>query len=180
GELRAHLSDGPMTAVCLWVLSSAVALVLYSYLGYPLLLMLVAPFRRKQAPTVAFVAWPSISIVLPVYNEEAVIRRRLENLLALDYPPDRPQMLGGSDASTDGTVGIVSEFAGRGVELLRLPHRRGKTAAENLARPLLRGDIIVHTDASVPGERSSLKRLVASFADPPVGVPWSHNVSVAR
>ena len=169
-----------MTPLCLWVVGSAVALVLYSYLGYPLLLMLVAAFRRKQAPTVAFVDWPSISIVLPVYNEEAVIRRRLENLLALDYPADRRQIVVVSDASTDGTVGIVSEFAGWGVELLRLPHRRGKTAAENLARPLLRGDVIVHTDASVHAERSSLKRLVASFADPTVGVASSHNVSVAR
>src|SRR3989442_6064842 len=110
-----------MTDRCLWVIGSEVALVLYSYLGYPLVLMLVAAFRRNQAPTVALVDWPSISIVLPVYNEEAVIRRRLENLLALDYPADRRQIVVVSDGPTDGPVGILSEFAGRGGGLVRLP-----------------------------------------------------------
>jgi cellulose synthase/poly-beta-1,6-N-acetylglucosamine synthase-like glycosyltransferase len=169
-----------MTVLCVWVLGAAVGLVVYSYLGYPLLLMLVAAVRRSRTPNAPFAEWPRISILLPVYNEEAVIGRRLENLLGLDYPADRRQILVVSDASTDGTVGIVGAFAGRGVELLRLPRRRGKTAAENAARPLLSGDIIVHTDASVHVERGGLKRLIASFADPTVGVASSHNVSVAR
>jgi glycosyltransferase involved in cell wall biosynthesis len=169
-----------MTVLCLWVLGAVVALVVYSYVAYPLLLMLVAALRRNRAPSAPFTEWPSISIVLPVYNEEAVIGRRLENLLGLDYPADRRQIVVVSDASTDGTVETVSEFADRGVELLRLPRRRGKTAAENAARSLLTGDIIVHTDASVHAERGGLKRLIARFADPAVGVASSHNVSVAR
>jgi len=169
-----------MTALCLWVLGSAVALAVYSYLGYPLLLMLVAAFRRKRSTTVRFAEWPSISIVLPVYNEEAVVRSRLENLLALDYPADRRQILVVSDASTDRTDAIVTEYASRGVELLRMSHRGGKTAAENAALPRLHGEIIVHTDASVQVERGGLKALIASFADPVVGVASSHNVSVAR
>jgi hypothetical protein len=64
--------------------------------------------------------------------------------------------------------------------LIRLPRRGGKTAAENAVLPLLSGAIIVHTDASVQVERGALKPLIASFADPAVGVASSHNVSVAR
>jgi len=119
--------------------------VAYTYVGFPLLLIVVAALRRRRPRAAALVQWPNVSIVLPVYNEEAVIRRTLENLLQLDYPPERRQLLVVSDASTDRTHAIVSEFADRGVELLRLSRRVGKTAAENAARPLLRGELIVHT-----------------------------------
>lgn len=169
-----------MTSLCLWVLGAAVGFALYTYIGYPLLLLCLAAVRRARPATLAPpVRWPRISIVLPVYNEAAVIRDTLENLLQLDYPATRRQIVVVSDASTDRTDAIVSEYAGRGVELLRLPRRRGKTAAENTALPLLRGEIIVNTDASVHVERGALKALIARFADPTVGVASNCNVSVA-
>jgi cellulose synthase/poly-beta-1,6-N-acetylglucosamine synthase-like glycosyltransferase len=169
-----------MTALCLWVVGATVAFGVYTYLAYPLLLLLLAVLRRARRPIAPLAEWPTISIVLPAYNEEAVLRDTLENLLQLDYPADRRQILVLSDASTDHTDAIVSQYAGRGVQLLRMPVRGGKTAAENAARPLLRGEIIVNTDASVQVERGALKRLITSFADPTVGVASSHNVSVAR
>lgn len=168
-----------MTTVWLGLLAGAVGFAAYTYFGYPLLLLLLGVVRRRRR-VVPFTRWPTVSIVLPVYNEEAVIRSRLENLLQLDYPEDRRQILVVSDASTDRTDAIVSEYRSRGVELLRMAHRAGKTAAENAALPRLRGEIIVHTDASVRVERGGLRALVASFADPTVGVASSHNVSVAR
>ena len=168
-----------MTSLCLGVLGAAVAFALYTYLGYPLLLMLLTVLRRKRPPVAPLAEWPMITIVLPVFNEEAVIRNTLENLLQLDYPADRRQILVLSDASTDRTDAIVSEYATRGVQLLRLPRRRGKTAAENAALALLRGDLIVNTDASVYVERGALKPLIASLADPTVGVASGHGVSVA-
>ncbi|OLB80776.1 MAG: hypothetical protein AUI15_41090 [Actinobacteria bacterium 13_2_20CM_2_66_6] len=164
-----------------WGLAAGFAVVAYTYVGYPLLLLLLTAARRRRRPTTPSpTAWPSISIVLPVHNEAAVIRQTLENLLQLDYPTDRRQILVVSDASTDGTDVLVAGFAHRGVELLRLARRGGKTAAENAALPLLRGEIIVHTDASVHVGRHALKPLIASFADPTVGVASSRNVSVAR
>ena len=169
-----------MSAVLLWWLAGALAFAVYTYAGYPLLLLLVAGLRRRRPVPAPPAQWPPLSIVLPVYNEQAVIRRTLENLLQLDYPPERRQILVVSDASTDATDAIVREFAVRGVELLRLPRRGGKTAAENAALPLLTGEIIVHTDASVHVPRGSLKPLVTTFSDPTVGVASSHNVSVAR
>jgi len=168
-----------MTSLCLGVLGAAVAFALYTYLGYPLLLMLLTVLRRKRPPVAPLAEWPMITIVLPVFNEEAVIRNTLENLLQLDYPADRRQILVLSDASTDRTDAIVSEYATRGVQLLRLPRRRGKTAAENAALALLRGELIVNTDASVYVERGALKPLIASLADPTVGVASGHGVSVA-
>lgn len=170
-----------MTSFSVWMLGAALALAGYTYLGYPLLLLLLGVVRRRRRPcAVAPLAdWPSVTVVLPAHNEAAIIRGTLENLLQLDYPADRRQILVLSDASTDDTDAIVRQYASHGVELLRMPVRAGKTAAENAALPLLRGDIIVNTDASVHVERGALKRLIAAFADPTIGVASSHNVSVA-
>jgi len=161
------------------LLAAALALVAYTYIGYPgllLLLQVVRP-RRRAAP---LAEWPNVSITIPVYNEASTIGLTLERVLATDYPPDRRQVLVVSDASTDGTDGIVSGFAGRGVELLRLPQRSGKTAAENAARALLIGDIIINMDASIHIPPQALKPLIAAFADPTVGVASGRDVSVAR
>ncbi len=157
----------------------AAGLALYTYLGYPAILKLLSLFRRpeEQAP---LRDWPRVSIMVPVYNEAAVIAATLERILAVDYPADRRQILVVSDASTDGTHEIVERFAHRGVELLRLPQRRGKTAAENAARRHLRGEIIVTTDASVRVHRDAVKHLVAAFADPAVGVASGRDVSVTN
>src|SRR5437016_7871307 len=139
---------------------------LYSYVGYPALLKLLGLGRARRRATPPFEQWPSISITIPVHNEAEVIAGTLERLLELDYPVERRQILVVSDASSDGTDDIVSRFAPRGVELLRLPERRGKTTAENVARAHLRGDIIVNTDASVRIHPQALKALVTRFADP--------------
>jgi glycosyltransferase involved in cell wall biosynthesis len=161
-----------------FVLALAVALCLYTYLGYPAILKLLSlRARERQRRTASRL--PRISIVLPVYNEAAVIARTLEQILAIDYPADRRQILVISDASTDGTDEIVGRFASRGIELLRLPHRQGKTAAENAARASLTGEIIVNTDASVRIDPGAIRALVARFADDGVGVASARDVSVA-
>jgi glycosyltransferase involved in cell wall biosynthesis len=166
------------------VLVIAAALFVYTYAGYPALLALLSRVRRRRrspapaAPGLA--AWPTISIVVPAYNEVATIARTLEHILAIDYPAERRQILVISDASTDGTDDVVAGFAARGVELVRQPERRGKTAAENAARARLTGDIIVNTDASVRIAPDAVKHLVAAFADPSVGVASGRDVSVSN
>ena len=104
----------------------------------------------------------------------------MEYLVALDYPADRRQIVVISDASTDGTDDIVREFANHGVELVRLETRRGKSAAENAAGSVARGDIIVNTDATIRILPNGLKALVRAFADPSVGVASGRDVSVAN
>ncbi|HEU0076756.1 MAG TPA: glycosyltransferase [Longimicrobiaceae bacterium] len=150
----------------------------YAYAGYPLLLAALAR-RRPRPATPAPEKWPLVSISLPAYNEEAQIRGAIESLLALDYPADRRQILVVSDASTDGTDEIVREYADRGVELLRMPVRGGKTAGENAAAERLTGEIVVNTDASIRIRQDALKPLVACFSDPSVGVASGRDVSVA-
>lgn len=167
-----------------WIaLAGAAALGLYAYVGYLLILRMWSLFRRRPLPLprppCELAEWPAITITIPVHNEEAFIGATLERILALDYPAGRRQILVISDASSDGTDEIVARFADRGVELLRLPQRRGKTAAENAARPYLRGEIVVNTDAFVRIDPAAVKPLIASFADPEVGLASGRDVSVA-
>jgi cellulose synthase/poly-beta-1,6-N-acetylglucosamine synthase-like glycosyltransferase len=160
------------------LIGCAVLLLGYTYVGYPVLLMLFARLRSRR-PSPAIDAWPQVSIAVPAYNEETQIRGLLDSLLELDYPPEKKQILVMSDASTDRTDEIVREYAARGVELLRMNKRGGKTAAENAASPLLRGEIIVNTDASIRFRTDALKPLIAAFADPSVGVASGRDLSVA-
>jgi cellulose synthase/poly-beta-1,6-N-acetylglucosamine synthase-like glycosyltransferase len=152
----------------------------YPYVIYPALLRLLALWRTPRKEHADPSEWPTISITVPVHNEEAVIRSTLDSLLGLDYPEDRRQILIVSDASTDGTDAIVADYAERGIEFMRLAERGGKTAAENAARAALRGDIVINTDATIRIHPQALKPLVAACCSPSVGVASGRDVSVAR
>ena len=160
------------------VVGVAVALVAYAYVGYPCLLWLIGALRRRRSQPNTTAPSPSVSITIPVYNEAATIADTLRRTLQIDYPAERRQIVVVSDASSDGTDEIVRSFADRGVELLRVPVRRGKTAAENAALPLLRGEIIINTDASIHIPPPALRFLIAAFADPTVGLASGRDVSV--
>lgn len=174
-----------MTAAAYVLLGGSAALAAYAYVGYPLLLRALARVRaatRSPAVPPASPAerdWPRITILVPAYNAAAVLPATLDALLALDYPPERRQVIVASDASTDGTDAIAAALAPRGVELVRLAERRGKTAAENLAGVHATGDIIVTVDATSRIPAGALKPLIAAFADPTVGVASGCDVSVA-
>ena len=158
---------------------SCAGLWAYCYVGYPALLKLFG-FARPAEPAAAPPSdWPLIGITIPAYNEARSIADTLDAVLACDYPADRRQIVVISDASSDGTDDIVARYASRGVELLRQPTRKGKTAAENAARDVVRGAIVVQTDASVRVHPGCLKPLVMAFRDPRVGVASSRDVSVA-
>jgi cellulose synthase/poly-beta-1,6-N-acetylglucosamine synthase-like glycosyltransferase len=169
-----------MTMLAGWILLLLpIALALYAYGAYPLILRLLprsSSFRVQRSPQ----SWPIVSIVVPAYNEERQIRGAVEALLAQDYPADRRQIVILSDASTDRTDEIVLEYRDRGVELLRMPVRAGKTAAENASCSVLRGEIVVNSDSSVRLERTAVRRLVSAMADPSVGVASTRDVSVTN
>src|SRR5262245_37004831 len=102
-----------------WVLlASPFAIALYADVGYPALLTLFS--RRAPAETPTWTEWPVVTVVVPAYNEEKQIAGAIDALLEQDYPADRRQILILSDGSTDQTDAIVSSYAGRGVELLRM------------------------------------------------------------
>ena len=154
-------------------------LLVYAYVGYPLLLWTASRSRAWRTAVGDPPQWPAISVVVPAYNAAASIRRTLDHILAADYPPERRQVLVVSDASTDGTDDIVlTEYASRGVELHRAPTRGGKAAGENSAAPFIRHDIVVNTDATIVIPPQSIKQLVRRLADPAVGVVSGRDVSV--
>lgn len=167
-----------MTILALVLIAIPIALGLYAYVGYPLVLWLIQRFRTPRAVAHPEL-WPKISITVPAFNEEAQIRGTIESLLRLDYPADRMQILIVSDASTDRTDEIVLEYAGRGVELLRVEERRGKGAAENAAAQHLTGEIVINTDASIRIAPEAIRPLIAQFADPGVGLASGRDVSVS-
>jgi cellulose synthase/poly-beta-1,6-N-acetylglucosamine synthase-like glycosyltransferase len=167
-----------MSTLATILVAGPFVVAVYAYCVYPLALLLIAGRRRAPAPRTSPVTWPCVTITVPVYNAETSIRATIERLLDLDYEPAKLQILVISDASTDRTDDIVRTFCERGVELLRLPERRGKTVAENTALAASRGDILVNVDSTILLERASLKHLVKAFEDPSVGVASGRDVSV--
>jgi len=144
------------------------ALVAYVYAGYPILLGLLARSRRPRVIEAAEPRW-SVSLVIPAYNEAAVIRAKLENSLEIDYPRERLEIVVASDGSDDGTNEIVREFANRGVVLRPFHPRAGKISVLNRAVPEAKGEIVVLCDANVMFRPDAVRRLVAHFDDPAVG-----------
>ena len=167
-----------MTALGWILLSIPVGLLLYAFIGYPAIMWLVATLRDHRLPQGEPAEWPEVTITLPVFNEERVISRTIESLLAIDYPRERLRILVVSDASTDRTDEIVRRYHDQGVRLLRMAARSGKTAAENAASAEVRDPIIVNTDASTRILPGSLKALIRVFQDPEVGLASGRDVSV--
>jgi glycosyltransferase involved in cell wall biosynthesis len=139
----------------------------WTHVGYPIAVALAA--RLRPDPVAADDVTPSATVIVAAWNEETVIDRRLENLLALDYPADRLEIVVASDASDDRTDAIVEEFAAREprVRLLRCP-RGGKVVAQNRAVAQARSEIVAFSDANCTWAPDALRRLVRSFADPDV------------
>jgi len=167
-----------MLALAAILAAAPLIIALYAYVGYPLILWIIASVRPRRSSVRESARWPSVTITVPVYNAAASIGATLESLLALDYPRDELQILVISDASTDGTDDAVRSFADRGVELLRLPERRGKTVAENAALAVSHGEILVNVDSTILVPAGSLKKLVRVFDDPTIGVASGRDLSV--
>jgi cellulose synthase/poly-beta-1,6-N-acetylglucosamine synthase-like glycosyltransferase len=153
-----------------WLAWASLAFVAYTYVGYAALLAL-CPSRRKDrcdvAPSEATGELPSISILLAACNEEAHIAAKLDNLRAMEYPPERVEILVGSDGSTDGTDAAVRESPA-GARLFRY-ERLGKTGVLNRLAAEATGDVLVFLDARQRVATDALRRFAAHFGDPSVG-----------
>lgn len=150
----------------------AVGMILYTYIGYPALLAVIA--RLWPRPVQTAVHSPTVTLLIAAYNEEETIAQKIENSLALDYPPERLQILVAADGSTDCTAQIVAAYADRdvgppSVGLSYEPARRGKMAAINRAMPRATGEIVVFSDANNFYQADALRELVRPFADARVG-----------
>jgi cellulose synthase/poly-beta-1,6-N-acetylglucosamine synthase-like glycosyltransferase len=159
--------------VACWILMIlSAAWVGFTWVGYPLLLALLArlsPRTIRRAPIA-----PPVSLVIAVYNGERALARKLDATLALVYPGPL-QILVASDGSTDGTHAIAERYADRGVELVALPRRGGKEAAQAAAIARARGEILVFTDVTAELEPNALAAIVQPFADPTIGAVSSED-----
>ena len=141
--------------------------LVWTHAAYPVVVGGLA--RLRPRPVRKGGALPAVSLIVAAWNEEDVIERRLENLLALDYPPEKLEIVVASDASTDRTDELVEAVAAREprVRLLRAP-RGGKVAAQNLAVRQTTGEVLAFSDANALWATTALRRLVRNFADPEV------------
>jgi cellulose synthase/poly-beta-1,6-N-acetylglucosamine synthase-like glycosyltransferase len=160
----------PNSVAAFWgtvLVAVAVAGIGYTYAAYPLLLWVLSRFapRAKAERSTQF----ALTLIIAAHNEKASIREKLEATLKLDYPADKLQILVASDGSTDRTNDIVREFASRGVELVEVGNRKGKTNAQNEAVRFARNPILVFSDATTIYDRSALQFLAASYLDQRVG-----------
>jgi cellulose synthase/poly-beta-1,6-N-acetylglucosamine synthase-like glycosyltransferase len=144
----------------------ATAVLAYTYIGFPLVVL--ARARLRPRPFRSGDVTPSLTLVIAARNEAGVIASKLENVLALDYPADRMEIVVASDGSEDGTEDAVREFEPRGVRLLSLP-RAGKAATLNAALAASTGEIVVFSDANSIFAPNALRALVRPLADPKIG-----------
>lgn len=153
-----------MASIAFW---SAIGLVVYTYAGYSLVILVLSWFMRN--PIRAAPIEPRVTFLITAYNEERNIAAKLDQTLTLDYPRDKLDILVASDGSTDHTDDIVRGFADRGVRLLRVEGRVGKTETQNQAVKQATGDVVIFSDATTRYQRSAIRNLVRNYADPAVG-----------
>jgi cellulose synthase/poly-beta-1,6-N-acetylglucosamine synthase-like glycosyltransferase len=146
---------------------SSALLLGYVYVGYPVLIWVWAALRARPARRAR--EEPEVSVLIVVHNEAAHITGRLENLLALDYPSDRLEIVLASDGSTDATVELARAWEPAGVTVIAFETRRGKPAVLNDLVPKARGEIVVLADARQRFDRGVIRALVGRFSDPGVG-----------
>jgi cellulose synthase/poly-beta-1,6-N-acetylglucosamine synthase-like glycosyltransferase len=159
------LARVPLMKAMFWGALGALA---WTHVGYPATAGLLARVRPRPVSKNPL-AEPSVTVVVAAHDEEAVIERRLENLLALDYPADRLEVVVASDASVDRTNEIVEAVAAREPRVRLLDcERGGKVAAQNRAVREAARDVVAFSDANATWAPDALRRLVENLADPDV------------
>lgn len=153
-----------MLAIIFWIL---IFLIFYTYFGYPLLLWILTIFLSK--PIKKEDITPSVSLIISAYNEEKIIERKIKNCLEIDYPKDKLETIIASDCSSDKTDEVVIRYQDKGIKLVRLDAREGKTAVQNRAFKEANGEVLVFSDANSMYRVKAIRNIVKGFADPSVG-----------
>ena len=147
-----------------------IALVVYTYVGYGLVLFILIKIRqtifgKRQPPQPE--SWPTVTVLVAAYNEENDIRQKVQNSLDLDYPKDRIKLLFVTDGSSDRTPEIVAEYAD--ITLLHSTERKGKMAAVARAMQQVNSQVVIYTDANTMLNTEAAKNIARHFIDEKVG-----------
>lgn len=143
-------------------------IIFYVYFGYPLIILLIAAINKKTVQINENFE-PTVSLIIAAYNEEDIIEEKLKNSLSLDYPKDKLEIVVFSDASTDRTNELVNRYQDKGIILIQLSERKGKTAGQNLAVNHAKGEIIIFSDANAVYRKEAIRKIVRNFSDRSVG-----------
>ena len=158
-------------SIAVRVFWTSAAVIVYTYALYPAIVWLIASRRSVETPPEPDdSALPTVSVLIVAHNEASFIRERIDNLLALDYPREKLELVVASDGSRDATNDIVLSYSQRSVSLFAYGVNAGKAATLDAAVPRLRGDIVVLSDANTMMEPHAVRRLVRWFDDARVGV----------
>ena len=144
----------------------SIFLIFYPYFIYPLALMILGMFFKKEIKRAEIT--PSVSLLISAYNEEKIIQEKIENSLNLDYPKDKLEIVIASE-SNDKTNDIVEKYKDRRVKLFAYHDRKGKSYTIYRVLPKCQGEIIVFTDANAMFKRNAIRKLVRSFNDSHIG-----------
>ena len=146
----------------------AISFILWTFGGYYIFMAIVSKFIKKKYLYDEKYT-PLVSIIITAYNEEKVIKQKIENTLNLDYPKNLLEIIVVDDGSSDRTPEIVRGYTKYGIRLIRQSVRKGKPSAINLGIKHARGEIIIITDANSFFERDVVRKLVRYFSDPTIG-----------
>ena len=150
-----------------------IALVLFTinYFIYPFIVILLSEFKSNDHDCLELNESDGIGVtmIIAAYNEERVIKAKIENSLSLDYPEEKLQIIIVSDGSDDRTHEIASSFMGKNILAIHQNERKGKSAALNRAAQMAEGEIIVFSDANNDFNLTALRHLVKHFRDAEVG-----------
>src|ERR1700722_10766719 len=165
GSTTLLLSTNESMKIVFWL---SILMAGYAYTGYPIALLLLRLFIHRKVHKQPIE--PSVTLVIPAYNESRVIGAKIRNVASLDYPANKLEVLVASDGSSDDTVKVAQGLSDGGhVRVLAFAQNRGKISVLNDAVRAARGEIIVFSDASAILKSDSIRQLVANFADPEVG-----------
>ncbi len=170
----------------LWIWLILFLVYIYPFVFYPLVLVIILYTKRfiialsgnrkkfnvfedKEFESMNKPEWPSVTMIISAYNEGDIIEKKIYNSLHLEYPKSKLEVIVVSDGSTDDTDRIVKEFSDKGVLLVRVEGRRGKTACQNIAVERAKGEFIVFSDANSLYDKYAVKYLISRLL-------LSHNV----
>jgi cellulose synthase/poly-beta-1,6-N-acetylglucosamine synthase-like glycosyltransferase len=153
-----------MAKIIFWV---SLITILYVYFGYSALCILISVFFGKKTPKNRSFH-PKLAIIVPCYNEEKIIKAKIENILSLNYPKDRLQIMIASE-SNDSTNSIAAAYKESGVELYIISPRAGKPTILFKTIPYARSEIVVFSDANAMFAPDALLKIAENFSDPTIG-----------
>jgi poly-beta-1,6-N-acetyl-D-glucosamine synthase len=145
----------------------SLAVLVYTYVGYGLLLFFLNSFKRRNREIDTTAKLPGVTLVVSAFNEERWLARKIENCLSIDYPREKLKIVFITDGSTDRSNSIITENSG--IELLYEQERRGKTSAINRVMQQVQTPIVIFSDANTFLNTSSIKQIIKHYEDNTVG-----------